>query len=310
MSWVPIGVAAGVLLVLFMLFESKTSRPDGTLVKVHPYRRIMWFIMPTRNESVVYWDLYVRAENLIAYIDVAKDKFGAKQTHALVGALAVALGEHPKMNRFVAGKRLYQRNDRVVSFSMKRKAMDKDSRLAVVKQVFSDTMTFKEMCDEVNAHINVNRSGVKTYADKEIGLFNMLPRPVFAIAFRLVHLADDFNLLPKGFIDGDPMYTSLFISNLGSLGMDPGYHHLYEWGNCPIFLMVGKINDVPKLENGEMVWTKEMVIRVSYDERVNDGLSAFRGIESIKRVLENPFEELGCLEDDGSDAQPLVGRSL
>ena len=301
-----IAITLVVLVAAFLLLENKTTRPDGQIVKVHPYRRVMWFIMPTRNESVVYWDFHVRTEKLDEYLEIAREKFGAKQTHALVGAIAIALDGHPVMNRFVVGKRLYQRDERWVSFSMKRKRMDKTAKLAVVKQKVTDDMTFKDLCEKVNGQINVNRSGKKTYSDKEISWLNLLPRPAFAALFVFARGLDHFNLLPGGFIDGDPMYASVFVSNLGSLGMDPGYHHLYEWGNCPIFLMVGQGHDVPIKKGDDVEWTRQMTIRVSYDERVNDGLSAFRGVEAIKEALEDPFNQLGCILEDGSDLRPLV----
>jgi hypothetical protein len=101
------------------------------------------------------------------------------------------------------------------------------------------------------------------------------------------------------------MYTSIFLANLGSLDMDPGYHHLYEWGNCPLFMMVGRIQDRPVVVDGELVVRKTLHIRWSYDERIDDGLNARFGIESVKRALEDPFVFLGCLEADGSDARPL-----
>jgi hypothetical protein len=304
-------VLIGLALVslLAMALEAKTSRHDGTLIRVHPYRRIMWFLMPTRNESVVYWDFHVRAEKLLDYLEIAKGTLGAQPTHALVGAVAVALDEHQVMNRFVSGKRLYQRKGRWVSFSMKRKRMDKESKLAVVKREIPPEMTFADLCADINGHIEHQRSGKRTYTDSEISWFNLLPRPVFSLAFRLAQLANHYNLLPGSFIDGDPMHCSLFISNLGSMGMDPGYHHLFEWGNCPIFLMVGQVNDVAIKDGDGVLWTKQMTIRVSYDERVNDGLSAFRGVEAIKRVLEDPFAELGCVAEDGSDRFPLLARA-
>ncbi len=304
-----IAITLGVLLLLFLVLEAKTSRSDGKLINVHPYRRIMWFIMPTRNESVVYWDFDVRTEKLEAYLDIAKERFGAKQTHALVGAIAIALDGHPVMNRFVVGKRLYQRDERWVSFSMKRVRMDKSAKLAVVKQRITNDMTFKDLCDEVNGQIDHQRSGKKTYTDKEISWLNLMPRPVFSAIFRLARVLDHYNLLPAGFIEGDPMYSSLFVSNLGSMDMDPGYHHLYEWGNCPIFLMVGKVNDVAIKCGDGVEWTRQMRIRVSYDERVNDGLSAFRGVEAIRRALEDPFNELGCILEDGGDTRPLLKYS-
>ncbi len=120
----------------------------------------------------------------------------------------------------------------------------------------------------------------------------MLPRVVFHIAHRLFVLADYYNLLPGAFIERDPMFSSIFISNLGSMGIDAGYHHLYERGNCPIFLMIGKVNDRATRDGDATRWVKSMRIRVTFDERINDGLSAFRGVQSIKRMLEDPYGEL------------------
>lgn len=307
MVYLLVGLALVGLTLL--LLEAKTSRHDGTLVSVHPYRRIMWFMMRTGNESVVFWDFNVRAEKLLEYLEVAKGTVGAQPTHALVGAIAIALNGHPAMNRFVSGKRMYQRKGRWVSFVMKRKRMDETSGLAVVKLEIPDEWTFADLCSTINGQIGHQRSGAQTFTDKEIGWFNLLPRPVFSLVFWAANVANHYNVLPPWFIDGDPMHASVIISNVGSMGMDPGYHHLYEWGNCPIVLMVGQVNDVPVPNGDQVEWTKQMTIRVTYDERVNDGLSAFRGVESIKRILEDPFNELGCVAEDGSDRFALLDRS-
>ncbi len=104
------------------------------------------------------------------------------------------------------------------------------------------------------------------------------------------------------------MYTSAFIANLGSLGMPAGYHHLYEWGTSSLFVMVGRIEERAVVENGQVVIRKILPTRYSYDERIDDGLSAAYGMQTLKRVLENPARELGCLADDGSDAHPMWPR--
>ena len=45
------------LAALWTLLSSKLSRPDGDLIaKVHPYRRLMAFVMRSRTESTVYLD--------------------------------------------------------------------------------------------------------------------------------------------------------------------------------------------------------------------------------------------------------------
>lgn len=302
----PAIYAAGALFGLWALASSKKSRPDGTpLKKVHPYRQLMPYVMIGRNESVVYFDSYVNAEDLTAYLEEANKKFKCDITHCLVAGGFIGLTENPSMNYFVSGRRLYERKGRFITFSMKRKKKDKKAKLSAVKKQQKDGWTFRDLCEDLQTEITVERSDKKTYADKEFDLFKLLPRPVMIGAQRFISMLDYYNLLPNGFIANDGMYTSMFIANLGSVGMDPGYHHLYEWGNCPLFMMVGRIAERPVVENGELVVRKQMHIRFSYDERIDDGLSARYGIDSVVRALENPYEYFGCLKDDGSDARPL-----
>jgi len=285
------------------------ERSDGNLIKnLHPYRRMMAHIMRGRNESVVYFDTYARAGKLLEYIEKASEKFQVDITHCLVAAGAIGLIENPKMNRFVVGRRLYQRNGVHVTFSMKRQKLGREAKLSAVKKEIGKQETFRELCHRINAEIKVERSGKKTSTDKEFQVLDKLPRSALDGAVSLLQRLDHHALLPSAFIQGDAMYTSMFIANLGSLGMGPGYHHLYEWGNCPLFMMVGQIEKRPLVVDDEVVIESVIPIRWSYDERIDDGLNARFGIDAVNRVLETPFESLGCLKDDGSDTFPL-GRT-
>jgi len=300
-----IGLTVAIVLVVWVLAEMKTSRPDGDVMRVHPYRRLLAYIGPRRNESVVYFDSLVDVERLLAYLEKAEAKFGGHITHAVVAAGAVGLAENPPMNRFEKGGRLYQRRDRWLTFSMKRKKLDRKAKLSAVKLKMIDGETFEQLCGRINSNVKVERSGQQTAADKEFALFDALPRPVLKLAVRAAYVLDYFNLLPAFFIEGDAMFTSLFIANLGSLHMGAGYHHLYEWGTCPLFLMVGQVEERAMVVDGKVQARKILPLRYTYDERIDDGLNARFGIESVKRVLENPETELGCIAEDGSDVHPL-----
>ena len=304
----PLMAALGAL-VVWILAESKTSRSDGALVKTHPYRRLMHFIMPTRAESVVLYEASVPAEPLLAYLDAARTRLGADMTHCLVAAASIGLAENPRLNRFVSGRRLYQRDGRWITFSMKRKARDAEARLSAVKMQMRDGETFAELCARINGDIEVERSGVKTSADKEFDLFSPLPRPILRAAVSLCRALDYYNLLPAFFIRGDAMYTSFFAANLGSIGMKAGYHHLYEWGNCPFFMMVGQIEERPVVVHGQVEARRFIPVTFTYDERVDDGMTAGKGIESLTRVLTQPERYLGCVAEDGSDTAPLWPRA-
>lgn len=128
------GILALFVLIIWLLASLKTSRSDGELMtKLHPYRRLMSYIMPTRNESVVYFDEFIGADKLLAYVEEAGQKFPVDITHCFVAACAIGLLNTQEMNRFVVGRRLYQRKGNFITFSMKRKRLNKKAKIASVK---------------------------------------------------------------------------------------------------------------------------------------------------------------------------------
>jgi len=295
-----------VVLFLWLALEFKTSRPDGDLMNVPPYRRIMQYLMPTRNESVVYFESFLDATNFEAWLERCKQVVpDANPTQATVAAVGIGLSATPAMNRFVVGRRLYQRRGRWLTFSMLRKKLDREAKIGTVKREFIDGENFRDWCARVNTGISEERSGKKTSGDKELDLFNLLPRPLLIGAASLIGWLNHYNILPGFFIKDDPMHTSIFVANLGSLGMGPGYHHLYEYGTCPLFIMIGRIEDQPMVVDGQVVIRPRMHIRFSYDERIDHGLSARFGIDAVVRVLSDPQRYLGCTAADGSDARPM-----
>ncbi len=302
---VPLALTLAVLLGLWLVAELKTGRSDGDLLPVHPYRRLMFTIMPTRNESVVYFDAAVDADPLLQYVEAARARFDANLTHVAVAATGLAIAAVPSMNRFVVGQRLYQRRGRFITFAMKRKKLDREASLATLKLEVRDGETFRQLTERINADIRLNRSGERTAADREFDLFNLLPRPLLAAAARLLRRLDHYNLLPPFFIRDDPMYTSVFLANLGSIGLDAGYHHLYEYGTCSLFVTVGAVREEVVVAEGQPAVRRRLPLRFTYDERVDDGLNARYGIEALLAVLSDPAQHLGCLAEDGSDSRPL-----
>jgi hypothetical protein len=236
-------------------------------------------------------------DRLLDYIERCRSRFPVDITHCLVAAAGLGLRTVTKMNRFVAGQRLYQRNHIAVTFSMKRKRLDREAKLAAVKLRIQDGWTFVDVCREINARIRVERSDKETYADKELGLFFRLPRFAVRWAMNAARWADYHNLLPAAFIENDGFFTSMFIANLGSLGMRAGFHHLYEYGTCPLFMMVGRIEERAWVVDGQVVPRRILHIRWSYDERIDDGLSSKDGIDHVRNALENPEEHFGKVED-------------
>lgn len=295
-----------VFVAVFTLLNLKTSRPDGEyLGKIHPYRKVMLYMMPTRNESFVLYDDYVVADEALRYLEQAKQRFHCDMQHLFVAAVSYGMRTVPSMNRFVVGRRLYQRKGVWVTFSMKRQKRNKEAKIAAVKREIPEMQSLFEMSQGLNESIKVERSDAVTYTDKEVGLMSKIPRPIMKLGYKLLQGLNYYNLLPASFIVNDGFHTSLFAANLGSIGMNAGYHHLYEWGTCPLFMMVGRLEERVFVENGEIVIKKVFPLRFTYDERIDDGLTAGHGIKAVIDAMENPFQVFGCVNPDGSDDHPI-----
>ena len=81
-------------------------------------------------------------------------------------------------------------------------------------------------------------------------------------------------------IEPDPMHATIFMANLGSVGLEGGWHHLWEYGNIPIFGVMGKINGEPG--------ARHVTFNYSYDERIEDGMYGGIAMNRLKEKLENP----------------------
>ena len=112
------------------------------------------------------------------------------------------------------------------------------------------------------------RSGAEAPTDRELSIFLHLPPVLRRGVVTLAGLAHDLNLLPRGFIEGDPFFASAFATNLGSVGIDAVYHHLYDYGTIAVFCALGLVHDDVVARDGEPTVTRVATLRFSYDERV------------------------------------------
>ncbi len=267
-------------------------RPDGRLAKdIAPYRRIMPFLMRGRNESAVYFKQQIDLTKTLPFIDVFNAAHPARRVtvfHLFLWAAVRALAERPRLNRFVSGARVYEREGVWVSYSAK-KSLSDDAPIVVLKRQFDPAWSFEQMVSTLHADLTEGRSDKKSHSDKEMSLLLSLPGPLVRLAVGVLRWLDRWNLLPGGFIRNDPFYASLFIANMGSLKMEPPYHHLYEYGNVPIFAALGRKKTIPVVGNdGRIVSRTVCEIRYSFDERIEDGLYCATSMGLLQEILEDP----------------------
>lgn len=250
----------------------------------------MPYLIRGRNEGAFYFDQEVdltRTEPFIEKFNEAHPDTKITVFHVVLWAVLQTYQQRPRLNRFVAGGKLWQRKGIDVSFSAK-KRFDDDSPVFVVKRRFEPGQSLEEIVDYLYSDLKEGRSDKKSHTDKELDLFLKLPGPLLRFVVALERIADALGLLPKFYIDGDPMFCSIFIANLGSLKMDGGFHHLFEYGNCPIFCVIGQTKDAPVVRNGELAVGRVAHLRWSYDERVEDGLYAQAALEKLQAMIEDP----------------------
>jgi hypothetical protein len=264
-------------------------RRDGVLAKVPPYRQIMPFLMRGKNESSVLFEQQLDMSRAQPWLADWNRRTGQHATafHLVLHALARVLHDRPHINRFIVGRRIYDRRGVFMTFAAK-KAMRDDAPLATVKREFGRGESFAEMVTALGTDIKVARSDAVSKVDKELSVFLRLPNFLLAASVALLRWLDSHGLAPRALIGDDPMYTSAFVANLGSLKIDAAYHHLYEYGNCPLFCTVGRLATAPIVVDGAIEVRPSLLLRYSYDERVEDGFYAASAIALVRDWIEDP----------------------
>lgn len=273
------------------------KRKDGDLVpRVHPLRRMMPFLMPSKVESFLLYMQPINAARSTAFLQELNAGRPADRPvtrfHLLLQGISKVLRDRPRMNRFLAGGRLYQRRGTWISFAGKQ-SMDDDAPLFTLKRAFSPDESLLDMVSSLYEGIHAGRSGQESATDKEVSLLLRLPAPLLRLSIAAAKVLDNWNLLPQGMIAIDPLFSSVFVANLGSLGIDAAYHHNYEYGNCPVFITIGRVHKtVAVASDGTPQVQDTFELKLTYDERIADGFYCAASIARLRRLLEETPEEL------------------
>ena len=118
----------------------------------------------------------------------------------------------------------------------------------------------------------------------------------------VLKLFDYFGLLPRSLTKLSPFHGSMFITNMGSLGMPPIYHHLYNFGNLPVFIAMGAKRTEYMLDKDGNTQKRRLIdFTVVCDERICDGHYYASAFKKLKKFIENPellFEAPQTITED------------
>jgi hypothetical protein len=272
----------------------KKTRCDGTQIKdLPPFTVLMPFVMSTRTGSTIFFEQEIditEAQKRLKEInrELIKKREIVTLFDLVLCATVRAVALRPKVNRFISGKRFYQRNQIVFNFVAKRELSDEGEEVNV-KIPFDPFDTIFTVARKVHAYVRTAISDDGMDDDRVVKTMAALPHFVKSLVAWTLEFLDRHNMMPSDLIESDPCYCSVFLANIGAFSRDTPFHHLYERGNCPIFIAMGGVTAQNRLEaDGSVAERKLLRLRYSFDDRTVDGLYMCKALDYIRSFIEDP----------------------
>ena len=269
------------------------DRRDGKRVKAPGLQTVMTALLPQRTGCEVYLNDKIDATELIKYLEKKNEgRTERKMTifHCAITALARMLMERPTMNRFIQGWAIYERNEISLSFVARRTFVD-GSAEALLYFIPKPEDTVNEVSEWIMGEVKETRkSEVATGGvDELLGKFAAMPRFLMAFLVRIIRYLDFWGINPKFITDGDPNYSSILVSNLGSIKCPSVYHHLNNYGTNSVMVTIGTLHKEEMLMDDGHKEIRDVVdIGATIDERIGDGFYFARSLKLVKHIFAHP----------------------
>ncbi len=277
------------------------DRRDGTLLRdIDSMHIIMPMIYPNRCDNEAFISERIDLTNVDAYIakrNAENPVFKFTLFHLIVAAILKVIVLRPKLNRFIANKNLYQRKELSASFVIKKQFNDaSEEGMAFIRANGDSTLdTLRE--DLYKQITHVKKGGTDSTMDA-MEFLKKLPRFVVKFFIALMRWCDRHGIVPKSLVASDPYYASVILSNLGSIKLRSGYHHLTNWGTTSLFVVVGEMKKRPFYDDeGNAEFRNSVDLGLTIDERLADGYYYSKSVRMLKYILEHPE----CLEKPFSE---------
>ena len=298
--WVFVGLAGATLIIgtLCLIHRHKMKkqgrepgdRKDGKLLRdMDGIHIAMAQLYGSRCVNEAYISEQVDLAPIKAWMEKHPDEeFKYTFFHVILAALLKLLVVRPKLNRFISNRHYYQKNDRSLGFIVKRQfADDAEEGMAVIKG--DEKTTIFDVHQAVKDQVIPCKQGRHTAADNALDIFKKLPHWLTCIVFNTIMRWSKKGKLPDDLMEGDSNHCSAFVTNLGSIGLKCGYHHLAEYGTNSIFVVIGQKKMQPFYdEKGNCTMKEVLDIGLTIDERIADGYYYAKSMKIFRKVLENP----------------------
>ena len=209
--------------------------------------------------------------------------------HFVAAAYVRTLAKYPNINRFVAGRRVYQRNVIEMTMVVKRE-MSVEGEETTIKICFDPDDTIVDVYHKMKEQIDsIKNSPESNNTERVAEFFCRMPRLILRFAMMLVRIADYLDLLPRAVLEASPFHASAMITNTGSLGIGPVNHHLYNIGTLPVFIAIGMKRFAYELDShGNAVRNRYADLKFTIDERIDDGYYFASFLKEYRRSFAKP----------------------
>ena len=268
------------------------DRKDGIkLTKIHSMHVIMPMIFPNRCDNEAFISDCIDITNINAYLEkknANNPEYAYNLFQVMVTALLKTLVLRPKMNRFIANNTMYMHKETSASFTVK-KVFSDDGAEALAQVRVNGTETIDDIHNEIFRQISLCRSDKLDGGTESLNAVAAIPGFLKKIVGAGARFLDRHGWMPASVTEGDPFYGSVYLSNLGSIKLGAGYHHLTNWGTCSVFCTIGQAKKRPFYdEDGTVHMKPSLDIGLTIDERIADGYYYSRTVQLLKKLLENP----------------------
>lgn len=267
------------------------DRKDGRRIRsISPMAVIGSYIMVERNACSNFFEDEFSMEQVDTFIKEqrAKGLKGFGVMHVIIAAYVRMIAAFPAANRFISGQKAFHRNQIEIALTIK-KDLSIESPDTVIKVQLEPNATSTDVYNAFTQMIEDYRSNPGGDFDKTAKLLTYIPGVILKFTIWFLKLLDYFGGLPRFLLRVSPFHATMFITSMGSLGIPPIYHHLYDFGNCPVFISFGAKEKKRELElDGTVAEKKIIKYKVVMDERICDGYYYAAAFKYFRRYLEDP----------------------
>ncbi len=274
-------------------------RPDGRKVKnASLLFRVVPHIMPTRNDSQVYFTQDIPIKGMDEFIS-KKAEEGIKVTYMQIvyAAIVKTIALKPELNRFIVNRIPYERDGIWISLAVK-KSLSEEGEETLFKLRFDGTESFMEIKEKLENTINENKAeDSENDMAKFVRKLEKTPNIILKTVISTLKFMDKYGIMPKSIVALSPFHTSAFLTNVGSLGLDAIYHHIYNFGTTSMFFAMGKKKKDYVPEDDEIVEEKCISFAFVGDERICDGYYFASSFKQLVKFIKKPELMEVCEEE-------------